>query len=183
MAKGYYLSRTDGIFATQKTPYHFDRFCQSLPRKGQNKNRKYFIPQFECTEEFRAKNIPCEEQLNNDVLDQLAANVDFNSDDQMDNLNKQFKKARIQKTLTDTKLQNQKLEERKRELYYDWSERFFNSFADHFGKLKNMIIELHLNEEQVKKFNQCLDNCLQNLQLNLNEIYDQFMQEQQNEQK
>ena len=42
--KGYYLSRADGIFATQKGPYAFDKLCQTLPRKGEGKNKRFFIP-------------------------------------------------------------------------------------------------------------------------------------------
>ena len=159
----------------------FDKWSHSLNRRGKNcHTREYFVPQFECTQDFKTKNIPCQQQVNSDVLDQLAANVDFTSDAEDESLNRDIKKARLGKILTDTKLQSQKLEQRKRQLFNDWSERFFNSFADHFGKLKNMIIELHLNEQQVTKFNQCLDNCLQNLQLNLNQIWDEFKQEQQN---
>lgn len=133
-----------------------------------------------CTDDFKAKNIPVEEQLNSDVLDQLVANVDFNNstDQQSDELNKALKRARLDKTLADTKLVGQKLEQRKRELFYDWSERFFNSFSEHFGKLKNVLVEMHLNEQQIKVFNQTLDKCLQNMQLDLNSIYQEFKDEQ-----
>lgn len=182
MAKGYWLGRGDGIFATQKKPWAFDKFAMTLPRRGKNNHTKqFFIPQFECTEDFRSKNIPCQQQLDNDVLEQLATNVDFNSDAEDDSLNRQLKQARKEKILQQTKLIGERLQQRKRQLFFEWSERFFDSFSNHFGRLKNMIIELHLNEQQVKTFNQCLQKCLQNLQLNLNEIYDQFKQEQQNE--
>ena len=154
----------------------------TLHRRGNNnKNRQFFVPQYECTEDFRAKNIPVEEDLECQVLDQLAANVDFNQNG-TDDLTKQLKKARLGKILQDTKLIGEKLNQRKRELYYDWSEKFFNQFAEHFGKLKNVITQLHLNEEQVNKFNQTLDNCLNNLQLSLDQIWNQF-KEQKDEQE
>lgn len=181
MAKGYYLSRADGIFATQKGPYQFDRFCQSLPRKGEGKNKKFFIPEFECTEEFRAKNIPCEEQLNNDVLDQLVANVDFTSDAEDESLNRQLKQARKEKILQETKLIGQRLQQRKKQLFNDWSQTFFESFATHFGKLKNCLVQMHLNENQIKIFNETLDNCLNNMSLDLNKLYTEF-KEMENEQ-
>lgn len=178
--KGYWLERGQGLIATQKSPYHFDRMTKTLKSKGTNcHNRQYFIPQYQCTEQFRAKNIPCQEQLDSDVLDQLVANVDFNldTDDQMDTLNKQFKKARIQKTLTDTKLQNQKLQQRKKLLFAQWSEKFFDQFSNHFGKLRNCLINMHLNQQQINVFNQTLDNCLNNLQLSLDNIWNQFQEE------
>ena len=182
MAKGYWLGRGDGIFATQKKPWDFDKFAMTLPRKGTNNhNRRFFIPQFECTDDYRAKNIPCQQQLDSDVLDQLAANVDFAGTDAEDqSLNRQLKQARKEKILKETQLIGQRLQERKRQLFNDWSEMFFESFANHFGKLKNCLVEMHLNDQQVTVFNETLEKCLQNLQLSLNEIYDQFMKEQQN---
>lgn len=181
--KGYWLDRGTAIFATQKTPYKFDRLALTLNRKGQNKNKKFFVPEYECTDQFRAKNIPCQEQIGNDIIDQLVANVSFTDDTINDDaLTKQLKQARLQKIKTDTKLINQKLDQRKKLLFAQWSEKFFQAFSNHFGKLKNMIIQLHLNQDQVTKFNQCLDNCLQNLQLNLDQIWNEFQQEKEDEQ-
>lgn len=172
--KGYYLSRADGIFATQKGPYQFDKFCQSLPRKGVGKNKRFFIPQCQVTEQFRIKNIPVEMQIGNDVLEQLVANVDFNTDQQNEDLNKAWKKARIEKTQVDTKLAGQKLDQRKKQLFNDWSQSFFQSFSNHFGKLRNCLVQMHLNEEQINIFNETLDKCLQNMELDLNKLYNQF---------
>ncbi len=101
----------------------------------------------------------------------------------MQSLNAQFKRARIDQVQTSTKLQQEKLEQRKRELFYQWSERFFDSFANHFGKLKNTIVQMHLNEQQVNKFNQILDSCLNNLKLNLDETYTQFMEQKDEQEK
>ena len=41
---------------------------------------------------------------------------------------------------------------------------------------------MHLNEEQIKVFNQTLDNCLNNMQLDLNTIWNEF-KEQKDEQE
>ena len=154
----------------------------TLPRRGNNPHiRQYFIPQLECTEDYRTKNIPVEEQLDSDVLDQIAANVDFTSNGDDDSLNRQIKQARKQKLLTETKLLGQKLQQRKKQLFYGWSETFFQSFANHFGKLKNCLVQMHLNEQQVKIFNQTLQKCLQNMQLDLNSMWNEFEKEQQNE--
>lgn len=129
-----------------------------------------------CTEDYKSKNIPVEEQLDSQVLDELVANVEFNQNSE-DDLTKQLKKARLGKVLADTKLIGEKLNQRKRQLYYDWSQKFFNCFAEHFGKLKNCIVQMHLNEEQVNKFNQTLDSCLNNMQLSLSQIWTEFKEE------
>ena len=135
-----------------------------------------------CTEDYKSKNIPVEEQLDNQVLDELVANVEFNQNSE-DDLTKQLKKARLGKVLADTKLIGEKLNQRKRQLYYDWSQKFFNCFAEHFGKLKNCIVQMHLNEEQVNKFNQTLDSCLNNMQLSLDNIWNDFQKEEKDEQE
>lgn len=180
---GYWLSRVDGIFATGKNPYAFDKLARGLNRRGTNNHtRQFFVPQFQCTEDFKAKNIPVEEEVDSDVLDQLASNVDFNQSGE-DSLNRELKQARKQKILQQTKLIGQKLQQRKKLLFSQWSERFFDSFANHFGKMKNVLVEMHLNEEQVKVFNQTLQKCLQNMQLDLNNIQSDFMQERQDEAK
>lgn len=129
-----------------------------------------------CTDDYKSKNIPVEEQMDSGVLDELVANVDFNQNTE-DDLATELKKARLGKILKDTKLIGERLDQRKRQLYYDWSQRFFNSFTEHFGKLKNVIIQLKLNEEQINKFNQCLDECLKNMQIDLNSIWTEFKEE------
>lgn len=185
MAKGYWLPRTTGIYATGGSPYHFDKLSRNLNRRGKNcHTREYFVPQWECTQDFRSKNIPCQQDINSDVLDQLVANVDFTNkevDQQNESLNKALKRAKIEKTQADTKLQNEKLEQRKKLLFAQWSERFFDEFSNHFGKMRNVLISLHLNEDQVKLFNETLQNCIDNLQVNLDNIWQDFDKENQNE--
>lgn len=177
MSKGYWLSRGDGIFATQKKPWQFDKFSMTLPRRGKhNHTKQFFIPQFECTEQFRLKNIPVEEQLDNNVLDELVSNVSFVQSSE-DDLNKQWKKARLEKTKTETKLTNQKLQQRKKLLFEQWSMTFFEVFSDHFGKLRNCLVNMHLTDEQVDVFNKTLQNCLNNLQLSLDQIWNDFNKE------
>lgn len=180
--RGYWLDRSTGIFATQKTPYQFDKLARTLNRKGQNKNKKFFIPQFECTEDFKSKNIPCQQFVDNDVIDQLVANVDFTGNDpEEDSLNRELKEARKAKILQQTKLISQKLEQRKKLLFAEWSEKFFDQFSNHFGKLRNCLVNMRLNEEQVKVFNQTLQSCINNLQLSLDNIWQEFTQEKQDE--
>ena len=181
MSKGYWLTRVQGLYATQKNTYQFDKLSRTVPRRGNNiHSKQYFIPEFECTEDYRAKNIPVEEDLDCDVLDELIQNVDFNQNDD-DKLSKQLKQARLQKIKTDTKLQSQKLDQRKKLLFAQWSQKFFEAFSNHFGKLRNVLVDMHLSQQQANRFNQCLDNCMNNLQVNLDEIWTQFQEEKQDE--
>ena len=174
MSKGYWLKRVDGLFATQLNSYKFDRLSRTLSRRGSNcHTRQYFIPQQYCSQQFKQNNIPVEEKIGNSVLEQLTSNVSF-TDGEEDSLTKQLKQARLEKLKTDTKLINQKLDQRKKLLFAEWSQKFFNQFSNHFGKLRNVIVQMHLNQQQVSKFNQTLDSCLNNLQLNLDAIWTDF---------
>ena len=181
MAKGQWLDRGTAIFATQKSPYQFDKLARTVNRKGQNKNKKFFIPEWECTQDFRARNIPCQEQVNNEVLDELVANVDFTSDVEDDSLNRQLKQARKAKILQQTKLISQKLEQRKKLLFAQWSQKFFDEFSNHFGRLRNCLVNMKLNEDQVRVFNETLQSCINNLQLSLDNIWQQFTKDNQDE--
>ena len=182
--KGFWLDRSTGIYATQRSPYQFDKLANTLNRKGTNsKNRQFFIPEMYCTEDWKMKNIPVEEDIDSDALDELVANVDFNNstDQETDELNKALKRARLDKTLADTKLVEDKLSQRKKLLFAEWSQKFFDQFSNHFGKLRNCLVQLHLNEQQVAKFNETLDNCINNLQLSLDNIWEDVNREEKEE--
>lgn len=183
MAKGVWIRRNDAFQATGLNVYQLDKFLRECKRKMVGKKKLFFIDEDHLTETFKEDNL-LQQQQNDDILNQLEQNVDFNAPsdfvmdgDQMQSINMDLKKARKEKILRQTKLIEQRLSQRKRQLYYDWSQRFFECFSSCFGKLKNNIVELHLNEEQVIKFNQILDTCLNNMQINLNQIWDQFHQQ------
>lgn len=176
MAKYYWLTRNDSIFATGKTPYKIEKLLGECQRRGNGKKKEYLIPFDCCTEEYKSKHIPVEiEDQRDDILDELEANVDFNEQD--NSLNDQLKRVKIQKIKVDTKHLNQKLDFRKRQLFTEWSEKFFDVFADNFGKLRNCLINMRLNTEQMNTFNQTLDNCINNLELHLDDIWNQFQNE------
>ena len=182
--KGYWLTRNNVIFATGKSPYTVEKLIGVCQRRGSGKKKQYFIPSYQCTEDFQSKNIPVVVgyEQKDQILSQLAGNVDFNQQGD-DSLNNKLKQARLQKITKQTRLLEQKLDLRKKQLFSQWSENFFNVFADQFGKLRNCLINMHLNEEQVKVFNETLDHCINNLELHLTDVWNQFkaQQEQKNE--
>ena len=83
--------------------------------------------------------------------------------------------ARRKEILTRTKFLEQKILDKKHQLFEEWSLRFFDVFQRSFSKFKNSLIELHLNEEQIKKLNENLDLALQNLENTLGEINDEYI--------
>ena len=158
--------------------YNWQKIRYQIPSKKVGKRDRYFVQFNRVVDDTVVKNmLPVEfGQKKDPILEQLQNNVSFDDMAEDDaQLSKQLKQARLQSIKTDTKLKNQKLDQRKKLLFAEWSQKFFQAFADHFGKLRNVVVELHLNEQQVAKFNQTLDNCLSNLQLNLDQIWDGFI--------
>lgn len=123
----------------------------------------------------------------NQILQQLESNVDF-TQQSMDaselvkknrEVNIQFKKAQINKIAQQIKILEQRLVKKKRDIFNQWSKQFFTSFSQHFIKLKNTIIQLHLSQDQVDKFNNMMDSCIGAMQVDLDNIWERFKQEHQ----
>lgn len=180
---GCWTTRSNAFYYTGLNGYQLDKLLQKCKRKGEGKKKVWFVPAQYLTEQAKQDLILSQEE-NDQILDQLATNVDFNQQDdpELKQLNKEYKKAKIAKTKKDTQVQQQRLERRKLELFNEWTQNFYQVFADSFGPLKNNLISLHLNQEQIKTFNECLDNCIQNMELKLNQIWNEFTnKEQENE--
>ena len=181
---GVWSTRSNLFYYTGLNGYQLDKLLQKCKRKGEGKKKVWFVPAQYLTEQAKQDLILSQEE-NDQILDQLASNADFNSDlddPELKQLNKEYKKAKIAKTWKDTALQEERLQRRKLELYNQWSERFFEVFADSFGRMKNCLVAMHLDEQQISVFNQTLENCTKNMELKLNQIWNEFDKgEEQNE--
>ena len=113
-----------------------------------------------------------DENMINDILGDIAGSA---NNVQIDPENVDLNEARRQEVIMRTKYLSQKIEKKKNELFSEWSERFFMIFAKNFGKFKNTLIDLHLDEKQLKKLNENLDLALANLEEGLNEILNEYM--------
>ena len=180
---GCWTTRSNAFYYTGLNGYQLDKLLQKCKRKGEGKKKQWFVPAQYLTEQSKQDLILCEEE-NDQILNQLVANVDFDEDQgdpQLKQLKKEHLKTKIAKTKKDTEVQEERLERRKLELYNQWSERFFEVFVDNFGKMKNCLVSMHLDEEQISVFNQTLQNCLNNMQLSLSQIWNQFIYKEDNE--
>ena len=119
-----------------------------------------------------------DENIVNDILGDIAGN---NSVAQMDPENADLNEARRQEIIMRTKYLEQKIEKRRLELFEEWSERFFFIFSKNFAKFKNSLIELHLEEDKLKKLNENLEFALENMEEGLNEILNDYVNEDENE--
>ena len=125
--------------------------------------------------EFTEEEIEELENESDDIVNDILEDISVNniSNENPDNID--LNEARRQEVIMRTKYLSQKIEKKKNELFSEWSERFFMIFAKNFGKFKNTLIDLHLDEKQLKKLNENLDLALANLEEGLNEILNEYM--------
>ena len=91
--------------------------------------------------------------------------------------------ARLDNLKARTALINEKLTQRKTELFSEWSERFFSIFSDSFAKFKNTWIDLHLTEEQLSLLNERLEIALKSMEDKLAEINTEWLNEDDNDEE
>ena len=108
----------------------------------------------------------------NDILEDISVN---NISDTSENVD--LNEARRQEILVRTKYLEQKIDKKKNELFSEWSERFFMIFSKNFAKFKNSLIELRLEEKQLKKLNENLDFALENMEEGLSDILNENITE------
>ena len=115
-----------------------------------------------------------DENMINDILGDIAGSA---NNVQIDPENVDLNEARRKEIIVRTKYLEQKIEKKKNELFEEWSERFFQIFSKNFAKFKNTLIDLHLEEKQLKKLNENLEFALTNLEEGLNEILNDYVNE------
>ena len=184
--KGIWLTQAKGQTATGITMGLFRAkiLPQLVSRPVSGKKKlEYFVTEDLLTEVYKKSHkdelIELDDEdesdyIVNDILGDIAGT---NSVAQMDPENADLNEARRQEIIMRTKYLSQKIEKRKLELFEEWSEKFFMIFSKNFAKFKNTLIDLHLEEKQLKKLNENLDFALSNLEEGLNEILNEYMNE------
>ena len=183
--KGLWLTQAQAQLATGKPMSLFRaKVMPKLKMKNIPGKKKplYFLTEEYFTEVYKKNNagdlielddedIDDENMINN-ILGDIAGSA---NNVQIDNENVDLNEARRQEVIMRTKYLSQKIEKKKLELFEEWSERFFQIFSKNFGKFKNTLIDLRLDEKQLKKLNESLDLALANLEEGLNEILNEYM--------
>lgn len=182
--RGIWLSISNAQAATGLTYGWFRRTVlpklktKSIPGK---KKPEYFLTEEFLSSDYKKNHkdelIELDDEDNyesddivNDILDDISVNN--NTSENVD-----LNEARRQEIIMRTKYLSQKIEKRKLELFEEWSEKFYMIFSKNFAKFKNTLIDLHLEEKQLKKLNENLDFALENMEEGLNEILQEHMDE------
>lgn len=115
----------------------------------------------------------------NDVVienpDYISKNAQYNNPDIIE--------VRKKKIMAETEFLSQKIITKKEQMFSEWSEKFFQVFAKSFAKFKNSLIQLQLNDVQVKKLNQNLEKAIKNMELSLSEIKTDYLSENKDDEK
>lgn len=68
----------------------------------------------------------------------------------------------------------ERLSEHKQQLWSEWNEAVYEEFSEAFAKVKNSIISLRLNEEQLEELNNGIDSALKSLKDRLDFMWFKF---------
>ena len=183
--KGLWLTQAQAQLATGKPMSLFRaKVMPNLKMKKIPGKKKplYFLTEEYFTEVYKKNNAEDlielddenidDENMINDILGDIAGSA---NNVQIDPENVDLNEARRQEILVRTKFLEQKIDKKKNELFSEWSERFFQIFSKNFAKFKNTLIDLHLEEKQLKKLNENLDLALENMEEGLTEILNEYM--------
>ena len=125
--------------------------------------------------EFTEEEIEELENESDDIVNDILGDITSNNITNENPENVDLNEARKKEIIVRTKYLEQKIEKKKNELFEEWSERFFQIFSKNFAKFKNTLIDLHLEEKQLKKLNENLDFALSNMEEGLSEILNEYM--------
>lgn len=178
--EGVWLNQTDAATALGISVNSFiHKKKRLLKDNGQTGHkRKYWITLDSMSAEQRQKHRVRAGLLEIDpVIEDLVDSVDFTGErEQMD-----IQQARRKKIIKETEFLQQKITAKKEQLFAEWSEKFFIVFSKAFAKFKNGLIDLHLDDAQVKKLNENLEFALQNMQQSLDDIRKEYLSEDEDE--
>ena len=184
--KGLWLTQAQAQLATGKPMSLFRaKVMPKLKMKKIPGKKKplYFLTEEYFTEVYKKNNTEDlielddedidDENMINNILGDIAGSANNITNENPENVD--LNEARRQEVIMRTKYLSQKIEKKKLELFEEWTERFFQIFSKNFGKFKNTLIDLHLEEKQLKKLNENLDLALENMEEGLNEILNEYM--------
>ena len=182
--RGKWLTQAQAQLATGKPMSLFRaKVMPKLKMKNIPGKKKplYFLTEEYFTEVYKKNNAEDLIELDdedesddivNDILDDISVN---NISDTSENVD--LNEARRQEIIMRTKFLEQKIEKKKNELFEEWSQRFFQIFSKNFAKFKNTLIELHLEDNKLKKLNENLEFALENMEEGLDDILQEHMDE------
>lgn len=171
---GVWLNKSEAAAACELSPHFFlTKKAPYLRTKKVKKRTLFFVPQDDLTEMAR-KNYGSQLCMLDDEAEQVE---DVLGDVTYTDQGSELTAARLDNLKARTALINEKLAQRKEQLFSEWSERFFLIFSDSFAKFKNSLIDIHLDETQLAVLNEKLETALKSMEDKLTQINEQWLNE------
>lgn len=183
--RGCWLSKSKAALATGLTPHDFQKtYATKLKERKEGKWPEYFLPEDNMTDTSKAALADCMEELpSDDVADIVEGILGDISQGSLEgargiplDLDSQLQAAQLEKIKVQTKALGEKLTRQRQEIWNSWNEEFFPCFAEAFAKVKNRLIELHLDEEQLKILKDSIDLALGSMKTKLDFMYNDWME-------
>lgn len=166
-------------------PWHkFNKHLLDYRSKAEGKSIRYFIPFEQLTPQAQTNlSSRVEELPSDDVADIVEGILGDISQGSLEgargiplDLDSQLQAAQLDNIKARTKALGEKLQRNRQELWNGWSEEFFECFSQSFAKLKNTLVSLQLDEEQLQTLNEALDSALSSMKDKLDFMYNDFME-------
>ena len=184
--RGLYLNQQDAATAMGITTPTFSKYRVTLKQRSVKRGRvEYFLPEKMMTAKYRKYYADVMQELDDDAeeVESILGDVSDTADILTSSPSNELTEAKLDNLKARTALINEKLEQRKTELFSEWSEKFFEVFSNAFARFKNSLVELHLSEEQLSTLTDNLENALKSMNDGIEQINAEWMNEQNEEDK
>lgn len=184
--RGLYLNQQDAATAMGITTPTFSKYRVTLKQRSVKRGRvEYFLPEKMMTAKYRKYYADVMQELDDDAeeVESILGDVSDTADILASSPSNELTEAKLDNLKARTALINEKLEQRKTELFSEWSEKFFDVFSNAFARFKNSLVELHLSEEQLNTLTDNLENALKSMNDGIEQINAEWMNEQNEEEE
>lgn len=160
-----------------------NRVKSTLKMEMRNGKKVYGVPVDKMTSTAREFYQSQVEEIEDpeEQLEDILGNINFETMPGVDGELTELQAAKLEEIKARTQWLYQKLEKKKQELYSEWCERFFIVFSREFSKFKNSLIDLRLDETRLNKLKENLEFAISNMEDSLTEIFNEYMEETENE--
>lgn len=176
--RGLYLNQQDAATAMGITTPTFSKYRVTLKQRSVKRGRvEYFLPEKMMTAKYRKYYADVMQELDDDAeeVESILGDVSDTADILASSPSNELTEAKLDNLKARTALINEKLEQRKSELFSEWSEKFFEVFSNAFAKFKNDLISLHLTEEQLDNLTEKLELALKSMDDGITQINTEWM--------
>ena len=168
------MTKSEIMQALKLTNGKFDTTLgRQLKWKFIGSRKKFFLTEDKMPEDVRNLYVGflvCEADDDSKQVEEILGDVT----EGINALPNELDAARLDNLKMRTAVLGQKLDEQKQSIWYEWNQAVFEEFSEAFAKVKNDLINLHLDEKQIESLNSSIDAALKNLEDRLETLWNKF---------